>query len=35
MGRQGDQEIDANEFAATAGTISDEVLCLFGHCRKP
>ncbi|MBR0458626.1 MAG: alanine racemase [Victivallales bacterium] len=35
MGRQGTQEIDANEFAASAGTIADEVLCLFGHCRTP
>ncbi len=34
MGRQGEEKIDADEIAGWLGTISYEVLCLFGHCNS-
>lgn len=34
LGRQGDEEITADEIAGWMGTISYEVLCLFGHMNQ-
>jgi alanine racemase len=34
LGRQGQQCISADEIAAWMGTISYEVLCLFGHSNR-
>lgn len=34
LGRQGQECITADEIAAWMGTISYEVLCLFGHCNR-
>jgi alanine racemase len=34
LGHQGRESISADEIAAWMGTISYEVLCLFGHCNR-